>query len=64
MAVLQIMKVSSIPASFYFSSPITLEMTKQRIYKIMKRFKGSFANLVNIFRFTSDEILSQIAEFS
>jgi hypothetical protein len=30
----------------------------------MRRFKGSFAQLGNIFRFTSDEVLTQVAEFS
>lgn len=63
-AVLEMMEVTSHPVCFYASSPITLELTKQKIFKIMRKFKGSQPHLGNIFRFTAEEVLTQVAEFS
>jgi hypothetical protein len=62
--VLEIMDIGSSPVCFYSTSPISLELTKQKVFKIMKKFKSNFANLSNIFRFTCDEVLTQVAEFS
>lgn len=63
-AVLEIMDVNTNPVCFYASSPINLEMTKQKVFRIMKKFKGTYGNLNNLFRFTPDEVLTQVAEFS
>jgi hypothetical protein len=62
--VLEISGANSQPVCFFSSSPITLELAKQKVFKIMRRFKGNFNALGNIFRFTPEEVLTQVAEFS
>lgn len=63
-AVLEIMDIGSTPVCFFSCSPITLELTKQKVFRIMKKFKSNFSSLGNLFRFTPDEVLTQVAEFS
>lgn len=61
---MDIMGVSSIPSCFYSTCSITLKITKQRIFKIMKNFKTNYAGLNNLFKYTSNEVLEQVAQFA
>jgi hypothetical protein len=63
-AVLEMFNVTSTPLNFFSCSSISLEIGKQKIYKIMKMFKSRYANLGNIFKFTPDYVLSKVAQFS
>ena len=51
-AVFDILDIQTNVVGLFISSPISLELTKQKVFKIMKNFKINYSNLNNIFKFT------------
>jgi len=51
-AVFEILDIQSSVTGLFISSPISLELTKQKVFKIMRNFKINYSNLNNIFKFT------------
>lgn len=63
-AVFDILDIQTNIVGLFASSPISLELAKQKVFKIMKNFKINYANLNNIFKFTPESTLSQVAYHS
>ncbi len=55
-AVLEICNILP-PIDFFSSSPILLELTKQKVFRAVKSYKHKFSGLNNIFKFTAREII-------
>lgn len=63
-AVFDILDIQTNVTGLFVSSPISLELAKQKVFKIMRNFKINYSNLNNIFKFTPESILSQVAYHS
>lgn len=50
------------PDNIFASSPILMELCKQKFIKIIKHYRQRFNGLSNIFKFTSKEIISSVEE--
>jgi hypothetical protein len=45
------------PIDFFSSSPILLELTKQKVFRAVKSYKHKYGGLNNVFKFASREII-------
>lgn len=50
--VFEILDIQTNVVGLFISSPISLELAKQKVFKIMRNFKINYSNLNNIFKFT------------
>lgn len=59
------MEIASIlpPSNFFVSSPILIELTKQRILKNVRTHSSRFSGLNNIFKFAPAEVAAQVEKY-
>jgi hypothetical protein len=51
------------PTNYFTSSPILIELTKQRILKNVRHHSSSFSGLNNVFKFTQGETIAQVEKY-
>ena len=61
-ATLEIAKIN-IPQNLCISTPILIELTKEKIFSLIKKHKSKFNGLNNIFKFSSKEVMNLVDEY-